>query len=60
MTNQDILSIFTCRYPELHIDKYMPCWIDELNNEGIMILLDNGDALIYFPKMNIDEVRNDR
>ena len=50
MSNQDIISIFNNRYPELKVDTYMPCWISELNNqEGIMILLDNGDAFIYFP-----------
>jgi hypothetical protein len=46
MSNQDILSVFNSRYPELKVDKYMPCWISELGNEGIMILLDNGDVFI--------------
>jgi hypothetical protein len=49
MSSQDILSVFNSRYPELKVDKYMPCWISELGNEGIMILLDNSDVFIYFP-----------
>lgn len=49
MRDQNIISVFNNRYPELKVATYMPCWSSINNQEGIMILLDNGDAFIYFP-----------
>lgn len=61
MTDKDIINIFKARYPMLKIYNYKSCWASGVNNvDGLIIGLDNGDVLIYFPKTSIEEVHNDR
>ena len=54
MTNKDIMSIFKSRYPELKVDDYRPLWTEYVRDKkGITIWLDNGDILLYFPKIDM-------
>lgn len=51
MTNEEIMNQFAEKYPDMNFIDYRPLIMDYVEGkEGIIIWLDNGDCIIYFPK----------
>ena len=52
MTNEDILKIYTSKYPDAKVEDYRPICRELFTKDraGITIWLQNGDIIEYYPK----------
>lgn len=52
MTNGDLISMFTQRFPNLHLVDMRPLYRDYVvGRVGLTIWLDNGDIILWFPQI---------
>ena len=56
MTNGDIYRLFHERHPEMKPVDFRPLsYLHEPKGQGIQIWLENGDVILYFPKVEDEE-----
>ena len=56
MTNGQLFNKFKEDYPGLEVEDYRPMHLDFVRDRiGITVWLKNGDILLYFPKLTLNE-----
>lgn len=61
LTNSDILKLFKEKYPDIKVSDYRQLnWLYVDSKIGITIWTDNGDMILYFPKISNEKWLSER